>query len=300
MATCSAGANVHAAKTKANYGPIKAIIFDQIDTEISYANILLEATWITKYNAIWGSRAFPLIITQETQVTREVNDQVLIDTNVGGMIKSTDGKRVYIFDLGQLPLCHVNKIKAFDSVSGYGWFVHQNGYIPATDTGTGFKPVQIQIFVDNVDFGENTEDFVHLKLRVEIIPRSNYFTKTAEIIAFNPLLKEGVINLELSNIVASAAASTVIFDATAECDSCREITTMVTAGDWIVEDVTTGITQTPATLTKVNNRYTLTGVTVVNGVDYYLYRKTADQATDKGYETRSGSSVEKTTFIAVA
>jgi hypothetical protein len=298
--SCSTGGNLHKAKTRATYGPIVGFVLCQNQTEVTDANALLEATWTAKYNAIWGQRSFPLFITEERQVTREKSEMVMIDTNIGRMIKSANGKRSYQMDFGNLPICHANKIKYFDGLSMYAFAVFNNGYVGGIDTATGIKPFPVQIFVDEYDNGENIEDFLHLLVKIDIVQRNNWLTEVAEITAFDIINKEGVINLELTSISGTQAGSTVTFTVGAECDDCYEITTLATAADWAVEAASTGVVQYGVAISNNNTVYTITGITLVAADTYYLYRKTADAATDKGFETRLGSVLLKTSFVAGA
>jgi hypothetical protein len=291
--------NISVRKCRADYGSIVAVFLDESNEEISKANSVLEATWKAKINGEKGeNRLYIPINTKKLQVERTLNDPTMVTTNSGYHIKTTDGERAYKFDLAGLTIDQHNLFKSLDYQEMYAWFVTASGAILCIGTETGVKPIPVQTFVAEFDAGEGIEDMSHSTLDVHISIRSDYFTSAIVPTAFNPLQLSGIVDFEVEILSSDSVADEVIFTATAYPDGYEIVrfnSPTNAADDFYIEDEDGNIEE-GVTLTNIGNRYTL-GVVMDADTTYTLKRKTADLATDKGYELRT--PVEFTTPVVI-
>jgi len=101
---------------------------------------------------------------------------------------------------------------------------------------------------------------------------------------YKPLDIYGLTPLTGTFVSGSAATSILTVDIFDKLNYPKEVTDLVTSTDFIVKKVTDSVEQNPSGISNVNERYALTGVTIVQGDAYALFRKTANNATDTGYE----------------
>jgi hypothetical protein len=285
-------------------GQVVGFWLDKNNTGVSFANALLEATWEAKVNAIQDTRMLVLNPDFPDEATRNKAEWVIKEGNTGKRNKVRNGKLDYLFRYDDPSDCLVSYLKSFDSFKGYAYAITANEMIRASDNGTNLIPFEVSIFVDEISTPEGQDDTDYILVGIYIVPTKNYFTKTIapynqETNPWRPTQLNGIVDVSLSVVSSSEASSKVVVDATDVC-SGAEITDFVTAGDFVIEDVLTGATQDATVLAAIGNRYTLTA-NITAATDYYIYRKTADLATDKGYETRnSAGSIVKTEFTAGA
>ncbi len=284
-------------------GQVVGMWLDELETGVSFANAELQDTWTTKINATRGSRMFVLTPNMPDDATRNVEESVIRVGSTGKRRKARNGKADYVFGFGEPTDCQIAYLKSFDGAKGYAYFITKNEMIKAGDNGTNLIPQEVEIYVDEVMSPESEDEIWMLNVRVFITPTSDYFTKT--IAPYNATIPwrvtqiDGIKDVTLDVVSSSAGSTNVVVDVVGTCDQ-EEIIDLVTPADFIIENVSTGALIVPTVLARVGNTYTLTASVVV-ATDYYIYRKTADEATDKGYETYDyKGAIVKTEFTAGA
>lgn len=289
--------NLSAAKCVAEYGVIKSFWADRDPDGVTFANALLEATWVGKTQAAKEERLFIPVVTNRRDVVRNVEDAVINTSSIGSRWKVRNGKADYVFTLNNLKDAIYNAIKSMDGSQMYCYFITDE-HIIGSDDGVNFKGVPCDIFVTEPKSPENEDGNWSIDIHVFIIPTKNYFTKVIspfeQTAKWLPSEIVGIVELTGEVISSSAAGSNMIVDIETAQES-TEVADLTVAGDFIITNVGTGATQNPSTISSVNNRYTLGGLTIVAATTYSISRKTADLATQKSYEWN-----DAITFIAGA
>jgi len=298
MATCGINIdNINKTNCKELLGQVTGVWLDTDNTGVTFADALLEATWTAKIQEAITSRMFVVMPKAAYDVTRNLEEAVMPRGNTGVMEKARNGYLSYVFSLTNLKDTYWNALKTLDGLNLYAWFHTNEEKILASNTTTNVIPVPSQVFVSEVATPETADEFSRLNITVNVIPTSGYFTKVISPTAFTPSLLDGLIEVTASVVTASAAASTVVFTATEALDGTTITSGFVTGSDWVIEKESDGSLQYFTAVSYGSGVWTGTAVTIVDGDTYYIYRKTADVATDKSYEMREANKVS---FVGAA
>ena len=297
MACVTNYANINKTNCSFLLGQVTGVWLDTINTGVTFAAGLLEATWTAKIQAVITARMFAIMPKQPYDVTRNLEEAVRPRGNTGIMAEARKGYVSYTFEITELEDDYWAALTTFNAATMYAYFLTSNEQILAASNTTNILPVPVQVFVDPIATSETSDEFARLKITVNVIPTEDYFTKVITPTAFTPSLLDGIIEVTAAVTAASQGASTVIMTVSEYLDNTAITSGFVTAADWIVEKVLTGALQYPTAFTYAAGVWTGTVITLVSGDDYYLYRKTADNATDKTYEMREANKI---TFTAIA
>jgi hypothetical protein len=292
--------NISASNCQGLYGMVTGVWLDQVERTVTDTNALLQATWEGFIAAAPNSRLYIAVPTSDDAERTKEDANVRVG-NTGKRRKTAEGKLDFKFRIGNLTICQAKKLKSLDGQKMYAWFLTLNEDILCSGTDANNKPIPVDIYVDDYTTAETETEMGYVIVHVMVIPRTNYFTKAVSPFAqstnaWRPSDLNGLIDVELS--VFSNTAAAVVTDVVSACDGA-EINDIVTAGDFVIENVSTGATQNPTTIAAAGNRYTLGGLTLVNATDYYIYLKSANLQTDKKYETNKNGNVYKLSFTAV-
>jgi hypothetical protein len=217
---------------------------------------LLEATWTTKINATVGDRMIILRDADEVEWTSD--DATVKETNTQKTIKTAAGKRTLKMSWYSLTTGMVEAFQALDQQNRYMYLITKKKHIIAGSAdGTKVTPVECKLNIDNVKPASASEDLWTLEVNISVLDPDSLYKKMLSpneqtTGAWDPTAKDGIVDVELTEV--SAAAGSIVVDVNGKYDG-REVSTLVTAGDWAY---TGGAIMSVA---NVGNRYTFTPTT---------------------------------------
>lgn len=283
--------NLSKALCKGGYGQILALWLDQVNTGVSFADAIVQATWTAKIQAAKTTRMYILNPQKPLNVDRKQEEAKFIDGNTGKRPKLRDGYLDLSIHYEDMTTEQMDTYKTLDGSDDlYAYVLTSKGYILGGKTATNLIPVPVEISVGEPIPSENNDGYWDFVIDVRFVNTTGNFGKAILPTAFNPLQEEGIIDIELTLISGDASDKIVFFSAKRKGDE-TPIANLSTAGNIIGRIVSTQVALTSDSLVNLGNgNYSLT-FTSLTEVPHTLELKTADlAATQKIYETPAVSN----------
>jgi hypothetical protein len=279
-----------------NYGQVVKGWLTADDTGLPFADFLVKSNIIDKITAGIDTGFFPIFSKGVSNVTVNNEEQVIDTGNTGIRTKIRDGKKDMMFEMKNINYAFAKQIKEFDGSNLFWYSLTKEGYIAGASDGTNLKPVPVLVTVTDLvmpDSEDNTQSLMVHIFFTNNTGNFDYFIDVAGDGDYNPLNIFGLTPLAGEFVSASAAGSTVVVNFTDKLNVGKEIFDFVTAGDFVIEEKSTGTTQDASAVTFTGATTTLTA-TVVDATEYLLYRKPIESATDKVYVLPREEAIEFT------
>lgn len=286
VTTCTANiANLSRTACKSKYGQIIGFWFDRTATGVTLANSLIEATWTAKVNAASASRMIVLYPAKPMEVVRNLEEELVTRGNTGKQVKIRDGYIDFTASYENLSLCVAQKLKTLDGLSLYSYFITENETIIAGGTSTQLQPVPVNVFVSDPIPQENNDTLWMVNVKISLENTTGNFVNASTPTAFTPTELNGIIDFDITVVSSDVSDNEVIFTVEKDCsEGDLDGAVFSTAGDFVVELVSSGVLRTVTAVSASGNQITLT-VTDLTAAPHYIYFKDANAATVKGYET---------------
>jgi len=264
-------------------GPVIGYWFDEISTGLTFANSLLEASWITKINAAQGSRLYiPSSLTVYDSIP-EFEDDVMNTSGIGVKNQVRRGDIMYSFIHNDLTDDSYERLLTFHKQRMYVWFVTKGGHISCNKNATNALPVLCDVFVGKRKFGANRDEASSCTVKITIVDSEDFNNYIVIPTAFDPQDLEGIADVELTTVTSDVSSQFVKFYVTKIADG-GEVSELTTAADFSVKLTAGSVARTITTVSNVGNYYTLT-VTDLTTAAHEIELINQPSMVIKGYET---------------
>jgi hypothetical protein len=273
--------NITKSQCEARYGLITKAMFSPENTGLSFADGLLESSWIAEANKTASERL--TILPEANDVVRNAEETQFFEGNTSRRRRSRKGRVDFMMSFFDLADCEWEKYLSLDGQRRYVTFVTENEAIVGTDNGTNIQGMLCDIFVDEPTPPENKDGFWTTKVYIYLVETEANFTKVLlpneqSSGSWRPSTLEGLVDVTITD--NGSVVNSLVVDITGDCDN-REITELITA-DFLVTDAA-NVTET-VTATSSGNTYTLAGTLPAD--TYTVTLKNQPDMTTKGYENQ--------------